>query len=254
MNRRVRISLFLAGAAGLAILFAVLICHLPQSGADRDRYLFAVNSTTVPLRNATDAVSAVNFDYRGFDTLGEEFILFASVVGATILLREAEPKDVPLLPDALTPKRDVPASDALGLWVLAMLGAKIVLGVYLVCHGQLTPGGGFQGGVVLATAILVLYLGEGFGPFKKVMPHRWVEIAEGAGAGGFVAIGCLAYLFHREFLTNVLPMGRAGEITAAGTMPLISFTTGIEVAAGFTLLLFAFLQEMLLPEARKDKP
>lgn len=247
MNRKFRITLFALGAFGLGAMYAAMFLHLPLVSAQRDRYLFAINSRTVPERNATDAVSAVNFDYRGFDTLGEEFILFVSVVGAAVLLREAEDRDARWLTDAYSPGRDVAPSDSMRLWVLALLAPKLVFGLYLVTHGQLTPGGGFQGGVVLATVVLILYLSEGFPLFKRIVPYQWVEAAEALGAGGYILVGLIALPFGREFLTNVLPLGKSGEITSAGTMPLISFTTGLEVAAGFTILLHSFLQELLRP-------
>ena len=256
MNPKVRMIIFLIGALGIAGIYALCVLRLRDQGGGgpediRNRYLVAINSRTVPERNCTDAVSAVNFDYRGFDTCGEEFILFVSVVGATVLLRQAEEKKVPLRPDAITKARDVAPSDAMRVWILGMVGPKVLLGIYIVSHGQLTPGGGFQGGVVLATAALILYLGEGFKIFKRVVPHTIVEVAEAGGAAGYVLIGTIGWFVGKEFLANVLPMGTSGEITAAGTMPLISATTGLEVAAGFTLLLFAFLQETLVLQEEK---
>ena len=56
-----------------------------------------VNAVTVPERQITDAVTAVNFDIRGFDTLGEEFIMFVSVMGVALLLRK-QPSDEPARP------------------------------------------------------------------------------------------------------------------------------------------------------------
>ncbi|HZZ58759.1 MAG TPA: MnhB domain-containing protein [Opitutaceae bacterium] len=253
MSRGWRIFLFVFGAAGLAAAFAALSLPLPGPSSLRSRYLEAINSRTVPERHATDAVSAVNFDYRGFDTLGEEFILFVSVSGAMVLLREGREQHGKLLPDGMARGREVAGSDAVRLWVLAMLAPKILFGLYVVTHGQLTPGGGFQGGVILATAAFILYLGDGFDCFRRVVPHGLVEIGEAMGAGGYVAIGLLAFLSGREFLTNFLPLGRPGQVTAAGTMPVISLLTGLEVTAGFTLLMFSFLQETLTPKEDIDE-
>ena len=97
------------------------------------------NSTlrTFPERNVTDIVTAVNFDYRGFDTVGEEFILFASVLGSTpTLLRQADEKKTKPLCDVLSPGRDIGPSDAMRLWILAMVGPKIAFGIYIVIHGR----------------------------------------------------------------------------------------------------------------------
>ncbi len=65
------------------------------------------------------------------------------------------------------------------LWTLAMVGPKVAFGLYVVIHGQLTPGGGFQGGVILASVALIIYLGQGFDTFKRIMTHPLVEIGRG---------------------------------------------------------------------------
>jgi multicomponent Na+:H+ antiporter subunit B len=247
MNRTWRMLLFAAGAAGIACLFAFAAGPLAHPRDIRNQYAAAINSRTFSERNVTDAVSAVNFDFRGFDTVGEEFILLVSVLGSLVLLRMTEDRKGRPLCDALEPWRDVGPSDAIRLWILAMIAPKVAFGIYIVTHGQLTPGGGFQGGVILATAALILYLGEGFAVFRNVVSHPITEIVEGAGALGFLLIGMLAWIWGRPFLTNVLPLGKAHELTSGGTMALISASTGLEVAAGFILLLYAFLQENLSP-------
>jgi multicomponent Na+:H+ antiporter subunit B len=247
MRRGWRTALFLLGAAGIACLFALASEPISHPRDIRNRYAAAINSRTFSERNVTDAVSAVNFDFRAFDTVGEEFILFVSVLGSLVLLRMIDDRKERVLRDATDAWRDVGPSDAIRLWILAMIAPKVAFGIYIVTHGQLTPGGGFQGGVILATAALILYLGEGFTVFRDVISHPVTEIVEGAGALGFLLIGMLAWIWGRPFLTNILPLGKAHSLTSGGTMALISFSTGLEVAAGFLLLLYAFLQENLSP-------
>jgi multicomponent Na+:H+ antiporter subunit B len=245
MTSNWRVGLFLFGALGIACLFGFGSLPVRRPTRARNRYSQQITSRTFAERNITDAVSAVNFDYRGFDTVGEEFILFVSVLGALVLLRMAEERKEGILLDATSTDRDLSPSDATRLWILVMMAPKIVFGVYIVTHGQLTPGGGFQGGVILASAVLILYIAEGFSVFREVLSHTAIEVAEAVGAGGFVLIGMLAWFWGKPFLTNVLPLGKAHELTSGGTIALISIATGLEVAAGFILLLYAFLQENL---------
>ena len=247
MTVRGRVILFGVGGVGLAVLFALAFARLPGPAALRDRYLLAITSRTVAERNVTDTITAVNFDYRGFDTVGEEFILFVSVVGSLVLLRQHEEKRE-RLPDAAAPGREVGPGDSLRLWTLLMVGPKVAFGLYVVLHGQLSPGGGFQGGVILASVALVVYLGLGFDTFKRLVTHPAVELTEAVGAAAFVLIGAVAWFAGKPFLTDVLPLGKTGALTSGGTIPIISAAVGLEVAAGFVLLLFAFLQETLTVE------
>ncbi len=111
--------------------------RLPGPAELRDRYLVAIVGRTFAERNVADTVTAVNFHYRGFVTVGEEFISFSSVIGALVLLRQADEKKTTRLPDAPTPGRDVGPGDAMRLWTLAMVGAKVAFGTSVVIHGQL---------------------------------------------------------------------------------------------------------------------
>ena len=83
-----RTFLITAGAAGLAALLVWGLSGLPPFGSYPGPYGEVLNSFAVGERKATDVVSAVNFDYRAFDTMGEEFILFTAVIGTLVLLRE----------------------------------------------------------------------------------------------------------------------------------------------------------------------
>jgi multicomponent Na+:H+ antiporter subunit B len=248
MNGPFRLTIFFLGALGIGLLWIAASLHLPGPADLRDRYLQMLDARTFQERHITDLVSAVNFDIRGFDTMGEEFILFASVFGALVLLRQSHEKRGRQLPDALTPSRDVPSTDAVRLWILAMVGPKIAFGIYIVIHGQLTPGGGFQGGVIIASATLIIYLGENFETFKRLMTHTLVEIAEATGAAAFILLGSFACFKGQPFLTNIFPLGQPGSLSSGGTVPWISAATGLEVTGGFVILLYAFLQETLTRE------
>jgi multicomponent Na+:H+ antiporter subunit B len=93
---------------------------------------------------------------------------------------------------------------------------------------------------------LLVYLASDPKRFLRVVPHTLVEVAEACGAAGFVLLGLLGLLRAAAFLQNVLPLGPPdGKITSAGTIPLISGTTGLAVAAGFVLLLTVFLEQAL---------
>jgi multicomponent Na+:H+ antiporter subunit B len=250
VNHRVRIALFLPAAVVFAFVFVSALSTLHPLGDARglpaEGYGNAINALTVAERHITDAVTAVNFDFRGFDTLGEEFILFASVMAVLLLLRkQADEREGPPLDHR--PGRQVStSSDAVRILTVALVGPTVLFGLYVVTHGQVTPGGGFQGGVVLATAPLLIYLAGEFTTFCKIVPRWLVEIGEALGAGGYVLIGAAAMFHDTPFLHNFLGPGQTGDVFSGGTVALIDFAVGVEVACGFVILLFTFLEETLV--------
>src|ERR1700759_3219871 len=90
MTARMRLLLFAFGALGLGAGYLMAARHLRAGGDYRCQYGDIVSSLAVYERHSTEVVNAVDYDYRGFDTLGEEFILFTSVVGVMMLLRREE--------------------------------------------------------------------------------------------------------------------------------------------------------------------
>ncbi len=244
MNR-VRAVVFGAGVIGFAAVFLAGLGGLPPVGHYRGPYGDVINHGTVPERHVADAVTAVNFDYRGFDTLGEEFILFASVMGTLLLLRK-QPDERRQRPHDRAPDHPrIRPSDAVRVLSLALIGPTLAFGIYVVTHGQCSPGGGFQGGVIVATALLQVYLAGDFVTMAAFVRHRATAFVESAGAGGYAAIGLASLVAGGLFLQNVLPLGQTGTLLSGGTVPLISLAVGFEVAAGFALLLRAFLEETL---------
>lgn len=258
MKRKGRIIFFLISAAAFSSLYLWGLKGLPAVGHYRGPYGDVLNGVATYERHVTDIVTAVNFDYRGFDTLGEEFILFMSVVGGMVLLRrqreEQEHESGEHDRGDKSPERQAPApSDAVRVFTLGLVGPLTAFGLYIVAHGQLTPGGGFQGGVILATAPLLVYLAGDLKKFKQITSHTLVEVAEACGAGGYIAIGFAGLILGGSYLRNVAALGQTGMINSGGTIALIDLATGLEVAAGFVLLLYAFLEQTLEIRLRGQK-
>lgn len=254
MTSRVRTTLFLFAAAGLAAVFALGLIDLPPMGDYRGPYGYVVTQVTVYERHATDVVNAINYDYRAFDTLGEEFILFASVVGVLMLFRpdhggnqkDKDDKDKDAGEEAL------PVSDALRFSTQVIMGIMIVFGVYIATHGQLTPGGGFQGGVILASTPIMVYLAGDVEAFEKITSSTLVKVAECGGAAGYGVIGILALLSGAHFLTNFLPFGTTGDLFSSGTIAVISVVVGIEVTGGFVQLTQVYLREIVAAQLERQ--
>jgi multicomponent Na+:H+ antiporter subunit B len=250
MSRHGRAALFLVSAAVFGVILVAGFAGLPDFGHYRGPYGIVLNKVAVPERHATDVVTAVNFDYRAIDTLGEEFILFAAVIGLAVVLRSMR-EEHERAPDRPGEDHAFPgASSALGAFGLGLIGPTLVLGLYIVSHGTITPGGGFQGGVILAAAALVVFLAGEYVGLRLVAPHAMVEAAEATGAAGYALVGVGGLLFASAFFENFLPLGSPGHILSAGTMPISNIAVGLEVAGAFLLLWSEFLDQALVVRGR----
>jgi multicomponent Na+:H+ antiporter subunit B len=245
MTDRLRLQLF----SLFGLIFFGLYCYaslnLPAWGSYRGPYGDYISRLAVYERHATDAVNAINYDYRGFDTLGEENILFAAVLGVTMLLRR-EPS---VNTRALGKVGDRPKmSSTVRVIAVPVVLLTTIFGFYIGLHGQLTPGGGFQAGVILATVPLLIYIAENTEAFRRITSHVAVEIVDALGAASYALIGLSPLLFGLPLLTNILPLGTTGDVFSAGNIALISACVGVEVTAAFLLVSYTYLNEIVTGE------
>ncbi len=240
--------IFLIGAAGLVAFVLWGLLGLPGFGRYPGPYGFIINRLALRQTHATGTVSAINFDYRGFDTVGEEFILFAAAAGVSTVLRRLRGERAQRSAVDEAADRDVPAtSGPVRMVSLLFTGPVVVLGWWLTSHAQANPSGGFQGGVILATAFILIYLSGEFLVFKRFSPVDLTDAVEAIGAGGFAAVGVAAVGMGLAYLTNFLPLGQyAGAVSSSGTIALISFFVGLEVASAFILIVGELLEQTLL--------
>lgn len=248
MIEKHRLRLFLAGAIGLAAVYCAGIRNLPPWGQYRGPYGDVIAGLAVFERHATDTVNAITYDYRGFDTLGEEFILFSAVTGVMLLLRPESEGAHKKTSEEANPEsfRDrATLSETVQVFTTAIFGFSVLFGIYIGTHGQLTPGGGFQGGVIIAAAPMLLYIAENTEVFERILSHPLMEFFEAAGAAAYAVIGLIALAMGAPFLTNVMPLGETGDVFSSGTIAVISVCVGVEVAAAFMLVTFEYLREIL---------
>jgi multicomponent Na+:H+ antiporter subunit B len=248
MSRNVRFMVFVVGAAGMAALLAWAFSGLPDFGVYAGRYGRIVAQLAQPDRASTNAVTFTAFDVRAADTMVEEFIVFAAAIAAVALLRHQrdEPKGAEQADELLRPQ----TSPALRVMGAALAGPTVVIALNLVAHGNLTPGGGFQGGVVLAATAVVMVAAGARIRLPPDKPPLVGEMMHGAGAAGFVLLGLGGLIFSGAFLsTTFAGHGTTGALLSGGAIPLLNVATGFEVAGAVIVILAEFLeQEMLASE------
>jgi len=132
-----------------------------------------------------------------------------------------------------------------------------VYGLYVILHGHLTPGGGFQGGAITASGIVLLLVAFGSTEIAKKIKESHLSILESIGALGFISLALfgLSKTFFYNFLTGsnfifggIPPFGsNPGDMDTGGVLPLMNISVGLKVIAGLsaialTLSLFARLK------------
>jgi energy-converting hydrogenase B subunit I len=136
----------------------------------------------------------------------------------------------------------------------------MVFGLYIIAHGHLTPGGGFQGGAVAASgcAMLIVAYGSTW-IFEKIKVSR-LSAFESLGALGFIGVAFFGLIFGGYFfnnflvrtgiLFNIVPKtGFTGsEFNTAGVLPLMNFAVGVKVIAG----IFAIVVVMAYASSFKE--
>ena len=171
---------------------------------------------------AANFVTAVVLAYRGLDTLGELSILFAAATAGGLVLGSAHGGS-----------HRPPAGFIMRAGTDLLFPLLLVVGLYIVMHGHLTPGGGFQGGVVLAAAFFLPLLARP----SETLSHAWLSLVEGLAGTAFIAIGVLALVDDKAFLTPLLNKGVLGELVSGGSLPLLYLAVGLKVGAELASLL-----------------
>jgi multicomponent Na+:H+ antiporter subunit B len=233
---RLRYTLFGIGALGLAALLVWGVAGLPDFGRYAGPYGDIVSKVVEPQRHMANAVTAVVFDYRGFDTMGEELILFAAASAVALLLRETRDYHVDDIVDAVR-------SDAVhGAGVLAAI-VTLLLAFDVVAHGFLTPGGGFQGGVVIAASFVLVFLAAEYHAYARIGSTSFAEPVESFGAGAYVGLGLISFAFGLAFLENFLDLGVTNRLRSGGSAAIVNWASALAVAGGFLVIFAEYLEE-----------
>lgn len=243
MNEKLRLSLFWFSILLLVPLSCMVIFSMPGLGTRPSQLGQIVNELAPAARHVSNAISAVNFDFRGLDTIGEEFMLVAAVTGTVVLLRGSRGEDLEDRPGTVDDRRIFRRDEGLVLVCRILAPVILVLGIYVSLHAMTTPGGGFQGGVICASAFLLVYLGEGYRAWRAIARSRLMDSLEASGALLFILTAAVPWFKGQPFATNVMPLGELKSALSGGSMVLENLGVACAVAGSFVLLIIEFLEE-----------
>jgi multicomponent Na+:H+ antiporter subunit B len=183
-----------------------------------------LEDTSVP-----NIVTSVLADYRGFDTMFETAVIFAAGMAVIAILRRGRRQ-------AREPEENGPAHQSLIIQTVSRMLVPFMqlFALYVVAHGHHSPGGGFQGGVILGASFILLALSYDLDRMLKRLGERWNLLWANLGVVIYAGIGSLAVLLGANFLdysalSRILPATGPIEARSHGML-------GVEIGVAITVM------------------
>jgi multicomponent Na+:H+ antiporter subunit B len=216
----------------LGCLFARLVVDYSERQSLRPLAEGYVKSGPLEV-GAPNVITGILLTFRGFDTLGEVAVLFMVAAGVGLVLGGRKQDDSAAV-DAVD---RTPTSELVRNGADVLLPLIFVFAAYIIMNGHLSAGGGFQGGAVVASAVMLLLLAM---PASR-LDHSVLSFVESLAGVLFVLVGVAGLIFAGGFLDNrVLPLGQFGAFFSAGAIPVISLLLGIKVGAELSVIIDRF--------------
>ncbi len=182
------------------------------------------------LVGSANMVTSVVLGFRAFDTLGEVTVLFVSSLGVALILDLKNKKRMDLAFKANFMLKT-------GSSILSAL--ILVVSFYMILHGHLSPGGGFPGGAMIASAVLLLYLSDD--QFRSKI--QGFKILESISGSLIVIISLVGLVIGKSYFENFLDAGVIGNLISAGIIPIIYVLIGLKVGSEIASVVDQFLTE-----------
>lgn len=219
------LSGFALSAALVLTFLNILLQNSPENIKTAGDELLQLNAT----EGVANAVTTVVVYFRGFDTLGEIAVLFIASLGLGLMLSSNS-------------KCEIKAESNFMLQTASKLLFPIITlyGIYVMVYGHLSPGGGFQGGVIVASGVLLLLIS--YKDFE--VPHSLIVLLETFAGVSYVLIGLIGLFTLDVFLGNFLPhdITQMGMLLSGGIIPIIYIIVGIKVGSEMSIIVQNLIQ------------
>jgi len=182
---------------------------------------------------AINVVTAIYLNARLFDTILEVLVFAVAVLGVHFYLTtRGRPERV----------ESIPESNVIRIAADVLLPLILLVAIYVVVHGHLSPGGGFSGGVIAGTGLLLTAIAVGTETVAARFGPRLIERLEWTALLGILVLGLVPVLVGRTPLSDLLPPGEPGRIASGGSLLLYNGLIGLKVLIGSWVIVRHFVE------------
>ncbi len=223
--------------AWIGLLLAVAFCVIVWTGFDYargdapDPSAWEQAARTLGVRNV---VSGIYLGTRFFDTLLEVLVFAVAVLGVRFYLAVPDSADESTAP--------IPESHVVRVSANILLPLVLLIGLFVTINGHISPGGGFSGGAIAASGLLLVALALGGDGISERFHDERFERIEWGMVLALLALALLPVLFALPPLSNLLPSGRLGTLSSGGNVPLYNVLIGIKVFIASWVIIHHFLR------------
>ena len=241
LSRGVYCALCALVCATMIALLLYTVMSLPQFGSAEHPINNEVSARYIEQglqeTGAVNIVTGMILDYRAFDTLGESTVLFSAAMIVLLLLRlDAQSERYSPLARSVreNPHADTyyePSHDAILQRTARLLAPFIVLlGVYVVLNGHLSPGGGFSGGAIIGAGLIVYVTAFGFEDIRRFFTYRTYQRTVLLALLTYAGSKCYSFYTGANGLHSAIPLGTPGAILSSGLILVLNVCVGFIVA------------------------
>ena len=189
---------------------------------------------------AVNLVAGVILDYRAFDTLGESHVLFAAAAAVFILLLYAgDPEESP------ESKAILRSDPILKNTAKVLIPVIILFGLYVVFNGHLGPGGGFSGGAIIGSGLILYDMSFGPDRMRRILNLKSYRIIVLSALLFYSLSKCYSFYCGANGLETIFTTGIPGRIFSAGLILPLNMAVGIVVACTMYGFFALFTREQI---------
>ncbi len=228
--------------AAMGVLLLYVVANMPPMG-DPDtptrehvipRYLEGAEEET----NTPNVITGIILNYRGYDTMGEVTVIFCALACVLAVLgREKKGRIY-----AYVDRSDVPPSIIVKTMVGFLVPFIILFSIYTFLHGELSPGGGFQGGAIIGASMIIFTTIFGLAEASQRIPQKLRAPLEGSACIIFFLVGVLGLIGGGNFLTYAWP--RVSESLQPSVVLWLTLLVEIGIGVGGAMVFISILFSM----------